>query len=112
APRAAPLAALLGVDHRPELDAGEQARHPGPLESVEQRLEGRRLIGEEVPADEDLAAALRQRDHVVEDDVEAPAPVAVDAHLVVGLAIAVERDLEPAGTEALHFLCELDIEQD
>ena len=65
-----------------------------------------------MPADVHLAAGARQRDHVVEDDVEGAAAVAVHAHPVVGLLVAVQGDLESPLPERLHLLRELDVEMD
>src|SRR5439155_22235272 len=98
---AAAATALLRVDHRPELAAGKKPRHAGRLEPIEQRFERRRLVREEVPADVHLAAGARQRDHVVEHDVEGAAAVAVHTHPVMRFPVAVEGDLEAAGGERL-----------
>ena len=102
------LAALLRVHHRPEHHSGEQRRDAALLEPIEERLERCRLVRKEVPPDEHLAPGLGQRNHVVEDHVEGAAAVAIDAHPVVRLLVAVEGshryDVRPAQGEGARLV--------
>ena len=101
----------MRVDDGLEVHARELSAQARRLDPVEQPFEALPLLGQEVPVDED-PDEVGAGDHVVEDLVEAPAAVPVDAHLVVRLAIAVERHHEQAVAEAAHLEGEVGGEPD